>query len=95
MKHSWTRGEAWGKATAALLGGFLVFLTSALALCTGLPQLGVSLSAAIGLSVVLCVPAWALASGWAVLAPHGRGAWLRLGLTTLALVAITAAAKLL
>ena len=51
MKHTWTRGEAWGKVTAALFGGFLVFLIFGMALGTGLPALGLSLDVAVATGV--------------------------------------------
>lgn len=95
MKHDWTKGEAWGKGTALFLGGFVAFVLFGLALGTALPQLGVSLGVAVALSVALSVPVWAGLIMWAVLAPSGRGAWLRLGGTSLALGAVTAAAYFL
>jgi hypothetical protein len=95
MKHDWTAGEAWGKSTASVVGGFAVFLTFGLAMGTALPRLGVSLPLALALSVVLCVPLWALVAGWAVLAPSGSGAWLRVGGLAALLAGITAAALLL
>lgn len=95
MKHAWTRGEGWGKGTAAVLGGFLVFLLFGMALGTALPRLGGSLAGAVGLAVALSVPAWALVVGWAVLAPSGRGAWLRVGGVAAALAVVTAVSKLL
>ncbi|MEM6338188.1 MAG: hypothetical protein AAF752_16560, partial [Bacteroidota bacterium] len=79
MKHSWARGEGWGKATAAMIGGFLVFLVLGAAVGTGLPRLGVPLNAAVALSIVLAVLAWPLAVAWAVLAQSGLHAWLRVG----------------
>ncbi|MDT0632781.1 hypothetical protein RQM47_00830 [Rubrivirga sp. S365] len=90
MKHAWTRGEGWGKGTAAVLGGFAVFLLFGMALGTALPLLGVPLGWTVGLGVALCVPVWALVVGWAVLAPSGRGAWLRVGGAALVFAAVTA-----
>lgn len=89
MKHDWTRGEAWGKGTAAFLGGFVAFILFGLALGTALPDLGVPLSVAVGLAVGLSVPAWTGLIVWAFLAPSGRGAWLRIGATSLVLGVIT------
>ena len=92
MKHTWTIGEGWGKGTAALLGGFVAFIVFGLALGTALPDLGVPIGVAVALSVVLSVPVWAGLIVWAVLAPSGRGAWLRIGGTSLVLGGITAIA---
>lgn len=90
MKHDWTRGEGWGKGTAAGLGGFVAFVLFGLALGTVLPDLGVPVGVAVALSVALSVPVWAGLVLWAVLAPSGRGAWLRVGATSLVLAAVTA-----
>ncbi|NBB73083.1 MAG: hypothetical protein GVY35_05315 [Bacteroidetes bacterium] len=90
MKHDWTKGEAWGKGTAALLGGFVVFILFGLALGTALPALGLPVGIAVALSVALSVPVWCAIIGWAVLAPSGRGAWLRIGGTAVLLGAVTA-----
>jgi hypothetical protein len=90
MKHDWTTGEAWGKGTAAVLGGFVAFILFGLALGTALPDLGLSVDVAVALSVALSVPVWAVLIGWAVLAPTGRGAWLRVGGTAVLLGAVTA-----
>ncbi|MEM6326402.1 MAG: hypothetical protein AAF791_04725 [Bacteroidota bacterium] len=90
MKHDWTRGEAWGKGTAAFFGGFVAFLLFGLALGTALPHLGVPIGVAVALAVGLSVPVWAALIIWAVLAPNGRRAWLRMTATSLALGAITA-----
>ena len=95
MKHKWTRGEVWGKATAALLGGFIAFVLFGLALGEGLPDVGVPVGVAVAVSVALSVPVWVLLIGWVVLAQSGRGAWLRVGGTALLLAAVTALATFL
>jgi len=79
MKHDWTKGEALGKSTAILLCGFVAFILFGLALGTGLPLLGIRVEVAVAISVVLSVPMWCALALWALLAPSGRGAWLRLG----------------
>ncbi|MEM1117099.1 MAG: hypothetical protein AAF845_09660 [Bacteroidota bacterium] len=91
MKHDWTKGEGWGKGTAAFFGGFLAFILFGLALGTALPHIGIPIGVAVALAVALSVPVWTGLILWAVLAPSGRGAWLRMGVTSLALAAITAA----
>lgn len=95
MKHNWTRGEAWGKTTAALFGGFLVFLTFGMAIGTGLPALGVNLNLAVAISVGMSVPVWGGFILFAMLAKNGRHAWLWTGLVTLFFVAVIAVTKLL
>jgi hypothetical protein len=40
--------------------------------------------------VALSIPVWCAFIGWAVLAPSGRSAWLRVGGTAVLLGAITA-----
>lgn len=95
MKHDWTRGEAWGKGTAASLGGFLAFVLFGLALGTVLPLVGVPIDVAVSLSVLLSMPFWAGLMAWAVLAPSGQGAWLRIGATSLVLGGVTALAYFL
>jgi hypothetical protein len=95
MKHDWSTGEAWGKGTAAFLGGFLAFILFGLALGTALPSLGVPVDTAVALSVALSVPVWCVLIGWAIVAPSGRGAWLRIGGTALLLGLVTALAYFL
>ena len=95
MKHDWTKGEAWGKGMAAFVGGFVAFVLFGLALGTALPDLGIPVGVAVALSVALSVPVWAVLIGWAVLAPNGRGAWLRMGATSLVLGIVTALAYFL
>ncbi|MEM6784197.1 MAG: hypothetical protein AAF624_10750 [Bacteroidota bacterium] len=95
MKHTWTRGEAWGKSTAALLGGFVGFLLFGLALGSTLPLIGVPIGVAVSIAVVLSVPMWAALILWAVLAENGRRAWLRVGVTSLVLGALIALATFL
>jgi hypothetical protein len=90
MKHDWTSGEAWGKGTAAVLGGFVAFILFGLALGTTVPAFGVPVGVAVATSVVLSVPVWCGLIGWAVLAPTGRGAWLRIGGTVILLALVTA-----
>ncbi|MEM1055717.1 MAG: hypothetical protein AAGI52_09320 [Bacteroidota bacterium] len=90
MKHDWTKGEAWGKGTAAFFGGFVAFLLFGLALGTALPHLGIPIGVAVALAVGLSVPVWTGLMVWAALAPSGLGAWLRMGASTLVLGAITA-----
>jgi hypothetical protein len=90
MKHDWTQGEAWGKGTAAVLGGFLAFILFGLALGTALPRLGMPVGVAVALSVALSIPVWCAFIGWAVLAPSGRSAWLRVGGTAVLLGVVTA-----
>ncbi|MEM1094731.1 MAG: hypothetical protein AAGJ10_09015 [Bacteroidota bacterium] len=92
MKHDWTRGEAWGKTTAAFLGGFFGFILFGLAIGTVLPDLGVPIGIAVAISVAVSVPVWTGFVVWAVLAPSGRGAWLRVGGTSLVLAGVTALA---
>jgi hypothetical protein len=94
MKHTWTRGEGWGKGTAAFVGGFVAFLLFGLALGTALPLAGVPIGVAVALSVALSVPFWTGLIVWSMLVPSGRGAWLRIGLTAAGLAAVTAAAYL-
>jgi hypothetical protein len=95
MKYDWTKAEAWGKGTAALLGGFGAFVLFGLALGTALPELGVSVGVAVALGAALSVPVWCVLIGWAVLAPSGGGAWLRVGGTAVLLGIVTALASLL
>ncbi|MEM6337145.1 MAG: hypothetical protein AAF752_11290 [Bacteroidota bacterium] len=90
MKHDWTKGEAWGKGTAAFFGGFLAFVLFGLALGTALPLLGVPVGVAVSISVALSVPVWVGFIVWAYLAPSGRGAWLRMAITSLVFGGITA-----
>ncbi|MEM1127451.1 MAG: hypothetical protein AAGI71_12425 [Bacteroidota bacterium] len=90
MKHTWTKGEAWGKGTAAFFGGFVAFLLFGLALGTALPHLGIPIGVAVALSVGLSLPVWVALMAWALLAPNGRRAWLRMGAMSLGLGAITA-----
>ncbi|MEM6645127.1 MAG: hypothetical protein AAF730_02635 [Bacteroidota bacterium] len=92
MKHDWTRGEAWGKATAAFFGGLVGFILFGLAVGTVLPDLGIPIGVAVAISVVVSMPVWTGFVVWAVLAPSGRGAWLRVGGTSLVLAGITAIA---
>jgi hypothetical protein len=79
VKHDWSRGEAWGRITAGLLGGFALFLGFGLATGLLLPRLGAPMDAVLAFNVVVSVPVWALALGMANLAPSGRGAWFRVG----------------
>ncbi|NBC18778.1 MAG: hypothetical protein GVY18_15855 [Bacteroidetes bacterium] len=95
MKHDWTTGEAYGKGTAAVLGGFAAFILFGLMLGTALPALGLPIGVAVALSAGLSIPVWTLFIGWAVLAPSGRGAWFRVGGTTLVLGVITVLAYFL
>ncbi|MEM1041044.1 MAG: hypothetical protein AAGI91_00295 [Bacteroidota bacterium] len=95
MKHDWTKGEGWGKGTAVFFGGFLGFVLFGLALGTVLPDLGVPIGVAVALGVVLSAPVWIGLGVWAVLAPSGRGAWLRVGGTVVVLGAVTATAYFL
>jgi hypothetical protein len=93
VKHAWTRGEALGKVTAALVGGFVVFLTFGMAMGTALPHVGVTRAGAVAVAVALCVPVWAGVVGWVVLARDGGAAWRRIGVTTLLLALVTVAAR--
>lgn len=95
MKHNWTRGEAWGKGTAAILGGLFFFFTFTMAAGTVLPRLGLTEGLSMGLCISLGVPLYAIVIGWALLAQNGRRAWARVGIVTLIQAALTAAAKLL
>ncbi|MEO0558731.1 MAG: hypothetical protein AAF170_11180 [Bacteroidota bacterium] len=90
MKHNWTKGEGWGKGTAGVFGGFVAFILFGLSLGTALPDLGVPIGVAVAIAVALSVPVWTGLILWAVLAPSGRGAWLRMGATSLVLGAVTA-----
>lgn len=95
MKYNWSRGEAWGKGTAALLGGFAAFVLFGLALGTALPELGVPVGVAVAMGAALSVPVWCVLIVWTVLAPTGRGAWLRVGGTAAVLGLVTALAYFL
>jgi hypothetical protein len=79
VKHTWSRGEAWGKISAGLVGGFALFLGFGMATGLLLPRMGIPLGTVLALNVVVSVPVWAVALGAANLAPSGRGAWLRVG----------------
>jgi hypothetical protein len=95
MKYDWTQAEAWGKGTAALLGGFAAFLLFGLALGTALPDLGVPVGVAVALGAAFSVPLWCVLMGWAVLAPTGRRAWVRVGGTAVLFGVVTALAYFL
>ena len=79
MKHAWTRGEAWGKGTAAALGGPLHLVVAVVFAGAVLTRLGVDESLAAATGVLLGVPAGALAVALALLARDGRRAWLLVG----------------
>jgi hypothetical protein len=95
MKHAWTRGEAWGKATAALVGGLVLFVAFSLFTGVVLPRLGVGLSLSVALGVLLGTPVWAAAITGAVLARSGLRAWLLVGGACLAVGGAVAAALVL
>jgi hypothetical protein len=90
LRHDWRRGEAWGKVTAGLVGGFLFFAAASLWLPTVLPRWGLSIETALALAVLLTVPAWAALIFVTLLARSGRRAW---GLTAglLAFLGLSAA----
>lgn len=94
MKHPWTKAEAWGKATAALLGGFVLFVAVSLAMPILLPRLGLSLPASLALSTALSVPIWMGVMVGAAVAPNGRSAWFRIGVSSCVLFASIAGCQL-
>lgn len=85
MKYTWTQREAWGKGTAAGIGGLLLFVASTLFTGVVLPTLGLGLSLSVALGVVLCVPTWVAAMVGALLAKSALRAWLVVGGATLLL----------
>lgn len=90
-KHPWTRAEAAGKVTAAVVGGPLWLVAWTVAAGAVLPRLGASPSLAAAAGVLLGLPAWGAAGLAAVLAPSGRAAWRWVGGVAL-LLAVGAAA---
>ncbi|MEL6339560.1 MAG: hypothetical protein AAFP04_08950 [Myxococcota bacterium] len=95
MKHAWTKREAWGKATAGLIGGLLAYALCGTALGAGLPRLGLSMEVALASATVLAAPVWTALMLWALFAATARSAWLRAGGTVFVLGLVTTAAKLL
>jgi hypothetical protein len=76
MKHAWSAGEAWGKSSAALIGGALLFGDVLIGVGTTLARLGASPNVAAATAVwlaFLCWPAMAIA---VLLARDARRAWL-------------------
>ncbi|MEM9695201.1 MAG: hypothetical protein AAGA56_21845, partial [Myxococcota bacterium] len=67
------------------------FVLFGLALGTVLPHLGVPVGWAVALGVACSVPLWTGLMLWTLLAPSGRGAWLRIGATCVVLGGATAA----
>ncbi|MEO0460402.1 MAG: hypothetical protein AAF219_06130 [Myxococcota bacterium] len=95
MKHAWTKREAWGKATAGLIGGLLAYTLSGIALGAVLPRLGLSMQVALASATVLAAPIWTAIMLWVLFAVNARSAWLRAGGTVLVLGVVTGASKLL
>lgn len=58
LRHRWTTGEGWVKAVASLVGGFAVFVLTCLWFPLVLPELGLSMEAALALATLLALPGW-------------------------------------
>ena len=88
MKHDWSRGEAWGKGTAAFVGSTSVAVAF-LILAGGIPaRLGIDPHWGAALGVWLAAPVWTGVVLAALLARTGLGAWTVVGAT----MAVSAAA---
>jgi hypothetical protein len=72
MKHAWSAGEAWGKSSAALIGGALLFGDVLIGVGTTLARLGASPNVAAATAVWLAFLCWPAV----LLARDARRAWL-------------------
>jgi hypothetical protein len=90
MKHAWSAGEAWGKSSAALIGGALLFVDVLIAVGGTLARAGASPNVAAAAAVWLAFLSWPVMAVIVLLARDARRAWLG---TAIAL-AVTAAGML-
>jgi hypothetical protein len=90
MKHAWSAGEAWGKSSAALIGGALLFLDVLIGVGVMLVRAGASPNVAAFAAVWLAFLAWPVMAVIVLLARDARRAWLG----TAVALALTAAGML-
>lgn len=86
LKHSWSRGEAWGKATAAIFGSTILYVGLSAFLGRMLPfERGLS----IALALLISIPSWTGIMVAVILARSGARAWAYVSLSATALFAVT------
>ena len=90
MKHAWSAGEAWGKSSAALIGGALLFADVLIGVGATLVRLGASPNVAAATAVWLAFLSWPVMAVVVLLARDAMRAWIG---TAIAL-AVTAAGML-
>jgi hypothetical protein len=90
MKYAWSAGEAWGKSSAALFGGALLFLDVLIGAGVMLTRAGASPNVAAAAAVWLAFLAWPVMAIIVLLARDAKRAWLR----TAVALAVTAAGML-
>lgn len=76
MKHAWSTGEAWGKSSAALFGGALLFLDVLIDGGVMLVRAGASPNVAAAAAVWLAFLVWPVMAVMVLLARNARRAWL-------------------
>jgi hypothetical protein len=90
MKYAWSAGEAWGKSSAALFGGALLFLDVLIGAGVMLTRAGASPNVAAAAAVWLAFLAWPVMAIIVLLARDAKRAWLG----TAVALAVTAAGML-
>ena len=86
MKHAWSRGEAWAKATAVILGSTVLYFALSAFLGRFLP---VERSLAIALALLISIPSWVAVMVAVLLARSGTQAWAYLVVSTTVLFGTT------
>jgi hypothetical protein len=91
MKRAWSRGEAWGKATAAIVGGGLLFVAVLVGVGAALSRGGATASASATVAVWFAFLTWPTMAVVVLLARDARRAWAGTGV----MLAVAAALALL
>ncbi|MGC4082793.1 MAG: TonB-dependent receptor [Vicinamibacterales bacterium] len=95
MKHAWSRGEAWGKATAAIVGGALLFLLVLVSVGAALSRAGATASASATAAVWCAFLVWPTMAVVALLARDARSAWARTAIICTVATVVTVLARVL
>lgn len=75
MKHAWSSGEAWGKASAAIVGGGSLFVAVLVGTGAALTRAGATASASATVAVWLAFLTWPTMAVCVLLARDARRAW--------------------
>lgn len=83
MKHVWSAGEAWGKGSAALIGGALLFVAVLIGVGSILTRAGATPNVSAAVAVWLAFLTWPVMSIVVLLARDGRRAWIGTGIAVI------------